>query len=210
MKITILTDNPDSWIIPYVEKLKVYLKDYDLCHIFDKKDIKKGDVLFLLSCEKLISEEDLALNTNNIVVHPSPLPKYRGWSPLAYQILDGLDNITVSLFEAAVGVDSGVIYLQQSIQLDGSELNDALKKKQGDTTVAMVLNYLSQRDTIIGIPQKGESSYCQKRSPASSEISPYESIAEQFKLFQVADNDRYPLFFNLHGKKYTLKIYENN
>ena len=143
MKITILTDNPDSWIIPYVEQIKEKLQDHDLLHIFDKKDIRKGDVLFLLSCEKLISEEDLALNTNNIVVHPSPLPKYRGWSPLAHQIIDGLDEIVVSLFEAQAEVDSGVIYLQQNIKLDGSELNEELKQKQGETTVSLVLDYVS-------------------------------------------------------------------
>ena len=209
MIITILTDNPDSWIIPYVEQIKEKLQNHDLLHIFDKKDIIKGDVLFLLSCEKLISKEDLALNTNNIVVHPSPLPKYRGWSPLAYQIIDGLDEIVVSLFEAEAGVDSGVIYLQQSIKLDGSELNEELKRKQGEATVSLVLEYIPRRHHY-GTPQTGTPTYCQKKTLESSEISPHESIIKQFNLFRVADNERYPIFFKLHGKKYILKIYEDD
>ena len=27
MKITILTDNPNSWIMPFIEELKIYLKN---------------------------------------------------------------------------------------------------------------------------------------------------------------------------------------
>ena len=97
-KITILTDNPNSWILPYVEVLKNKLRGYDLIHVYDKKDVREGDILFMLSCERIISQEYLSLNTNNIVVHPSPLPMYKGWSPMAYQVLDGLDEIVVSLF----------------------------------------------------------------------------------------------------------------
>ena len=34
MKITILTDNPNSWIIPFIEELKVYLKDdHEIKHV---------------------------------------------------------------------------------------------------------------------------------------------------------------------------------
>ena len=98
MKITILTDNPNSWIIPYVEDLKKKLSKHDVLHIFDKKGIRKGDILFLLSCEKIVTQDYLRLNTNNIVVHPSPLPNYKGWSPMAYQILEGAQEIVVSLF----------------------------------------------------------------------------------------------------------------
>ena len=210
MKITILTDNPNSWIIPYVEDLKQELNDHDVLHIFDKKDIRKGDILFLLSCEKIITQDYLKLNTNNIVVHPSPLPKYKGWSPMAYQILDGVREIVVSLFEAKEEVDEGNIYLQKTILLDGTELNKDIKEKQGSMTVVMVREYINKRDTLGGVPQVGEGFFCKKRTANSSEISPSDSIIDQFDQFRVADNDRYPVFFRLHGKKYILKIYEED
>tara|TARA_R110002020_G_scaffold60201_5_gene163449 strand:- start:4998 stop:5264 length:267 start_codon:yes stop_codon:yes gene_type:complete len=87
MKITILTDNPNSWIIPFIEELKVYLKDdHEIKHVFDSEQVGSGDILFILSCEKLVKSRILELNKNNIVVHPSDLPKQRGWSPLTWQV----------------------------------------------------------------------------------------------------------------------------
>ena len=49
-KVTILTDNPDSWIMDYIEDLieLIQKKGFDLEHIFKVNEIKKGDVLFAL------------------------------------------------------------------------------------------------------------------------------------------------------------------
>ena len=38
------------------------------------------------------------------------------------------------------------------------------------------------------------------------EIDPSITIKEQFNIFRVADNDRYPVFFYLNGYKYFIKI----
>ena len=68
MKITILTDNPNSWIIPFIEELKVYLKDdHEIKHVFDSEQVGSGDILFILSCEKLVKSRILELNKNNII-----------------------------------------------------------------------------------------------------------------------------------------------
>ena len=72
MEITFLTDNPNSWVIPYVEKLKNILSSsYNITHIFNQKDIVQGDLMFILSCEKIIPKEKLNFHKSNIVIHPS-------------------------------------------------------------------------------------------------------------------------------------------
>lgn len=48
--------------------------------------------------------------------------------------------------------------------------------------------------------------YLRKRSPLDNQIDPTKSIEEQFDLLRVSDNDRFPAFFELRGKKYTLKL----
>ena len=40
MNITILTDNPNSWILPYVEDLKESLKDHDVTHLYSAENIQ--------------------------------------------------------------------------------------------------------------------------------------------------------------------------
>ena len=91
MNITILTDNPNSWIIPYVNQLKDHLINlhFNVTHITNHGDIKKGDIMFILSCEKILPKEKLNFHEHNIVVHPSKLPEGKGWSPLAWQVLEG-------------------------------------------------------------------------------------------------------------------------
>ena len=42
MNITILTDNPNSWILPYVEDLKESLKDHDVTHLYSAENIQGG------------------------------------------------------------------------------------------------------------------------------------------------------------------------
>ena len=117
MKIQLLVDNKDSWIIPYVEDLSSNLNQmgHDCKLIFYHEEVTKGDILCLLSCEKIF--KNLRLNKFNLIVHESDLPLGRGWSPLTHQILEGKNEITVTLFEASETVDKGPYYLKQKISL---------------------------------------------------------------------------------------------
>jgi methionyl-tRNA formyltransferase len=209
MNITILTDNPKSWIIPYIEILKKELIEHNVIHIFDKSEIIKGDIMFILSCESLLKSKDLALHRSNIVVHPSKLPHGKGWSPLAWQILENSNKIPVSLFEAVESVDSGEVYLLDYILLEGHELNEEIKKKQGELTIKMVLKYINEFNTIKGIPQFGDESFYKKRTIADNELDPNKSIADNFNLLRIVDNERYPAFFYMNKKKYIIKIYKD-
>ena len=66
MKITILTDNPKSWIIPYIENLKEELiQKHEVTHIFSSKDIAPGDVMLILSCEKILKNTHLSFHKSN-------------------------------------------------------------------------------------------------------------------------------------------------
>jgi methionyl-tRNA formyltransferase len=209
MRITILTDNPNSWIIPYVNILKDELKHHNITHVFSPDDIIDGDVMLMLSCEKILKKEYLQKHKNNIVVHPSKLPKGKGWSPLAWQILEGLNVIPVSLFEAVEAVDAGDVYILDYIQLDGSELNDEIKHKQGLLTIKMVKKYIDEFETIKGIPQTETESFYPRRKQKENELDINKTIAEQFNLLRVVDNERYPAHFYINGKKYIVKIYKD-
>ena len=81
MKITILTDNPKSWIMPYIDELKIKLKNHQITHIYNSNEILDGDIMLVLSCERILKEKHLSHHKSNIVVHPSKLPLGKGWSP---------------------------------------------------------------------------------------------------------------------------------
>jgi len=211
MKITILTDNPNSWILPYVEELKKQLSEtHTIHHVYKISDIIGGDIMLVLSCEKILKLEYLKLHKSNVVVHPSKVPLGKGWSPLAWQVLEGSNNIPVSLFEAVEAVDAGDVYIVDYIKLEGHELNEEIKHQQGLITMKMVKQYIDEFDSMIGISQSGEETFYPRRKQKENELDINKTIAEQFNLFRVVDNERYPAHFHLNGKKYILKIYKDD
>ena len=61
MKITILTDNPKSWIIPYIEELKKELFQHQITHTFTPDGIVGGDIMLILGCEKILGSFELTI-----------------------------------------------------------------------------------------------------------------------------------------------------
>ena len=210
MIVQILVDNRNSWYVPFAHKLKENLNK--LKHftsvIHDHSEVKKGDVLCLVSCEKIF--RNLELNHTNIVVHESDLPKGKGWSPVSWQVLEGVNKIPVTLFEADKDIDSGVIYLKDFIELEGSELLHEIKTKQGLITNKLIEKFIASYPDIKGREQIGKSTFYNKRTPAESELDINKTIKEQFNLLKIVDNEKYPAYFTINGNKYTLKIYNNN
>jgi methionyl-tRNA formyltransferase len=208
MKIQLLCDNPHSWMVPYAENMKTVLLNmgHDVRLIFIQEEIKVGDILVLLSCENVF--RNLSLNKHNLVIHESALPEGKGWSPLTWQVLKGENKVAVTLFEATERVDDGPIYGQIFIEMNGSELIDELREKQAIASMQLLLTFLKAYPAVMSIPQSGESSYYPRRRAEDSKLDEKKTIAEQFNLLRVCDNDRYPAFFEINGEKYILKIYK--
>ncbi|MDB2624725.1 hypothetical protein N9Y10_00865, partial [Flavobacteriaceae bacterium] len=181
--------------------------DIKVSLIYKHEEVIEGDVLCLLSCEKIFKK--LHLNKYNLVVHESYLPKGKGWSPLTWQILEGSSKIPITLFEALEKIDSGVIYNQDFIELNGDELLPEIKHRQGIKTIDLIVDFIENIDKVIGREQIGEETFYPKRKSQDSELDIDKSIKEQFNLLRVCDNERYPAFFTLNGKKYIIKTYKD-
>jgi methionyl-tRNA formyltransferase len=197
-----------SWIVPYARDLVADLETgHDARLVADYDDIPVGaDVSFFLGCTKIARADQLARSRHNIVVHQSRLPEGRGWSPLWWQVLEGADVIPVTVFEAAPGVDEGVVYFRDEIHMRGDELVDELRDLQGRNAIELCKRVVSALPDLCGAPQSGEATHYRRRSPEDSRLDPDRTIAEQFDLLRIVDNDRYPAFFELRGHRYVLTI----
>lgn len=210
MKINILADNKNSWIVPYARQLANDLKKKHAVNlVFNQKDLKVGDFSFFVGCEKIVTPENMGKSRHNIVVHESRLPKGKGMSPLTWQIIEGKNDIPITLFEALDKIDSGDIYLQDVMHFKGYELVDELRDKQARETVRMIKKIVSHGIKLSGRKQKGQESFYKRRRPQDSELDVNKTIAEQFNLLRVVDNERYPAFFQYRGYKYILKIFKS-
>ena len=205
MKVAILT-SPNQWFISYAKKLSKEIKESKL--YFNHTEIDEiFDILFILSYHNIIPAEYLKRNQHNIVIHASALPEGKGWAPLIWQVLEGKNKIPFTMFEASDGVDNGDIYMQRILQLNGYELHDELREKQAYFTIEMCKEFLNNYEQYkIPTPQKGKESFYPKRTPKDSKLDINRSIKEQFNLLRVVCNEEYPVFFEIDGHRYVLKI----
>jgi methionyl-tRNA formyltransferase len=176
--------------------------------IHDPAQLAPGDVCLLLSCSRLLRAEQLALHRHNLVVHESALPQGQGWSPMTWQILDGASAIPITLFEAVADLDAGPIYLQQQIALQGDELVEEWRALQAQAPLELCLAWFDRYQEVVAAAQlqHGEASHYRRRRPVDSQLDPERSLAEQFNLLRVVDNQRYPAFFHWLGRCYELQV----
>jgi methionyl-tRNA formyltransferase len=127
---------------------------------------------------------------------------------MTWQVLEGKRKIPICLLEASERVDAGLVYLRSEILLSGTELVADLRKKQASATFQLLRDFLTRYPFSVseGKVQKGEPSYYPRRKPVDSKIDPNKTIRELFPLLQVVDNERYPAYFELNGKRFLLKI----
>lgn len=209
MKISILCSEPNH---PVINSLQAWMnnissKGHSPTLVFDKAELRGGDILFLVSCSQIIRNEEKNKYKATLVLHASDLPKGRGWSPYVWSILDGSDQITVSLLEASEPVDSGAIWLKTTFALEGHELLPEINAKLFAAELSLMTKAVEQFKSIKPIQQMGDPGpYMPKRSPANSQLDPNKTIAEQFNLLRVVDSQRYPAFFDYRGKRYLVKI----
>lgn len=214
MNISILCTDLNHPVIGSINHwmIEISSKDHIPTLVHDKSELVGGDILFLVSCSQLITEEERKKFKAVLVLHASDLPKGRGWSPHIWNILGGANQITVTLLEAADPVDSGAIWLKTTFTLEGHELLSEINAKLFASELKLMDQAVEQFGSITPIPQRGNPGpYLTKRTPADSKLDPKKSIAEQFDLLRVVDSKRYPAFFNYRGKRYLIKIekYEN-
>ena len=212
MKINVLCNDKNSWFWSYEEQFTQNLinNGHEVSIFSSEKDLLNGDLAIFISCTKIISKDGLLKNSSNIVCHPSDLPKGKGFSPIAWEILEGLNEITFTLFEANEGIDDGDVYFKEKVFLKGDELNDDLRKIQANTTFNLIYKYVSQFPKNKSYPQNGNETLYRRRTPQDSELDINKTIYEQFNLLRIVDNDLYPAFFIKNGKKYKIKIEKFN
>ena len=190
----------------------MWQREHAVRWIHDPAQLAEGDVCLLLSCGRLLSAEQLALHRYNLVVHESALPQGQGWSPMTWQILEGANRIPVTLFEAVADLDAGPIYLQQQIHLEGHELVDEWRALQAQATLELCLAWCDRHQEVVAAaqPQRGEPSHFRRRRPADSQLDPERSLAEQFNLLRVVDNQGYPAFFTMGSRTFLLQVLGEN
>lgn len=107
----------------------------------------------------------------SLCLHPSPLPKYRGRTPIQNQIMAGETESAVSIFKMSDQIDAGPLCYQKEISLKGNMSDIAFEIKSAGLigTVRIIENF--RNGSLEFWDQEGEPTYCKKRTPEMSEIT---------------------------------------
>ncbi len=111
------------------EKIQTYKPSAnDEIRLIIEKD--KPDLVITIAYGQLIPEPLLDLPKHGwINVHFSTLPKWRGAAPVQWAILNGDKESGISIFKLERGMDTGPIYLMQSVQIESSERSEELLER---------------------------------------------------------------------------------
>jgi methionyl-tRNA formyltransferase len=208
MKISVLCSSVSHPVHPYLENwAKATRAGHEIELLTEKADLSGGDVLFLISCHEIISDRDRQKYGLTLVIHSSDLPEGRGWSPQVWQVLEGKNEIVVSVIEAAEKVDTGHVWAKRRFALEGHELYDEINEKLFAVWLDLMSYVIENAGSSTSEPQDSRApTYYRRRTIADSRLDPDKSIAEQFDLLRVADPNRFPAFIDIRGHRYFVRI----
>ncbi len=133
---------------------------------------------------------------STLILHTSPLPKYRGGSPIQHQIMAGEKNSAISIFKADGGLDTGDIFAQVPFSLSGT-LNQIFRRIAivGTKATLQVLEGLS-KNNIKPMPQdNSKATTFMRRRPEESRLTADDfkhKTSEELYNFIRALTDPYP------------------
>ena len=136
---------------------------------FDCQIIKNfcPDLILFYGWSWIVSKE-LIENFTCLMLHPSPLPLYRGGSPIQNQIIEGRKTSKVSIIIMTEELDAGPIVGQMDISLEGniSDIFQELTEKGTFLTEDILKNGLKPEEQ----DHKNATVY-KRRKPEESEIT---------------------------------------
>ncbi len=209
IKVTFLFDKTNLWIKKYfIKKDFINNKSINLNFSENYKYVKNQDIVIPISYTKILS--DSFFNSNKLVVgvHPSNLPRDKGFAPVQNQILKNRNKIYLTFFQLTSKTDSGPIYFKNFFKLVGNELHNEVRKKQALLIKKMIIKFLNKYPNIKKETQKGKSNFNKRRYPEHNKLNINKSIKKQFNLLRVSDNEKFPAYFIYKKHKYVLKIYK--
>jgi methionyl-tRNA formyltransferase len=207
LKISILCTDPGHPVNPWLEQWVLGLNSGISAEIHrDVDELVDGDFLFLVSCNQIVRKSVRDRFRYTLVLHASDLPRGRGMSPHIWQILEGKKRIVLSILNAEDEVDSGHIWHQIDIHLDGTEICDEINAKLFIAELRLMDWALKHCDSTAPREQEGKPTHYRRRTPADSKIDPVRPLVEFFDLLRVADKVRYPAHFEYRGQKYAIYI----
>ena len=130
-------------------------------------------------------------------IHASLLPKYAGWAPLVWAIINGEKETGVTFFQFDDSVDGGDIIAQESFNIEIKDTIKEVYEKATQKSLNILINVLPDIENVKFIKQdKTKLEIWDKRTPSDGEIDFTKSSKEIYDFIR-AQSSPYPgAYFN--------------
>lgn len=165
----------------------------------------KPDLAFAIGWRYLITPEAYRVPTKGtLIIHDSLLPRYRGFAPMNWAIINGEEKTGVTLFHIAEGVDCGPIVDQLATDIT---LEDTAKTVDEKVIALYEKIIIKNLPTLAagdakGTPQnEANATYTCKRTPEDGEINWQNSALQIHHLIRGCTQPFPGAYTTLRGKK---------
>lgn len=175
------------WAIQIFQNLKKY-------RTWKITDISEADVVLYYGWSEIIPKE-VYRDKLCLILHPSPLPRYRGGSPLQHQIINGEEKSAVTICEVTDKLDAGQIYSQVAFSLIGT-LDEIFERiiEIGTIETVKILTDIEDGNAYSYSQDETEATTYKRRKPQESEIKDFSSAKKLHNLIRALTNP-YPNAF---------------
>lgn len=125
----------------------------------EKLALLKPDIIAVVAFGQILPEELLELPTMGCInVHASLLPKYRGAAPIQWALIQGEKTTGITTMWMDRGLDTGDIFLQESISIDSEWTGEDLFRELSTLGGKLLVKTLNEikKGNIRRIPQGNE------------------------------------------------------
>lgn len=165
----------------------------------------KPDIAFAIGWRYLITKDAYSIPPKGtLIIHDSLLPKYRGFAPMNWALINGEKKTGVTLFHIAEGVDCGPIIDQLATDIMIDDTAKTLDEKIIALYEAIIIKNLPalETNTIHAIPQdEALASYTCKRTPEDGEINWHNTAEHIHNLIRGLTHPFPGAYTTLRGKK---------
>lgn len=161
---------------------------------------------FMLTPEIIGLAKQLAVN-----VHPTLLPKYRGYRSGPFIIMNGEKKSGVTIHELTTDMDRGDIFLQKEFPVTAFDTTKSLSRKAQEVETGLVVDFFKrlQLGELNRIKQNESeaTTYNEIRKPKDSIVDPNKSLLELYNYIRACDPEDYPAYFFVEDEKVCIKLW---
>ncbi|MFP6861675.1 methionyl-tRNA formyltransferase [Pseudomonas sp.] len=169
------------------------------------------DVIVSCGFPYILSKACISSARFAINVHPTLLPKYRGFRSGAYILINGEAESGITVHFLTAEMDRGDILVQKSFPLTPFDTPQSMYRK-GQTVEPSALYEAiqllkSESFSVIKQDESQASEYKAVRTPADSQVDPQRSLLELMNEIRACDTEAYPAHFYYKGQKVCIKLW---